>query len=204
MDNVLRRRIFPIVSAMIVTATALPLKAQVAGVDLPAPATIQEAEAEGAAFPREAPPPSLPFGFGDVNGTQERKCVAFPDGGVLSANWIQNSRRSGDFVVGAEIIQGLQAGGEAKVFWVPLHDPASRNATLLVRSVRLDQPAITSRFVGKDYAFPMKEQRSPIKDSAVDREHGFYPSGFSLPSAGRWLLIATSGPDWGCFIVTVK
>jgi hypothetical protein len=194
---------------MIVTATALlPVRAQAPSTQdrevAPTSSEIQEAEAQGAAFPREAAPASLPSGFSDVEGTGERKCVAFPDGAVLSQNAMANSRRSGEFVVGGEIIQGLKAGMGAKVFWVPLHDPASRNATLIVRSVRLDSPSITSHFVTNKYAFPMKEQRYPIKDSVADREHGFYPSGFSLPSAGRWLFVATSGPDWGCFIVTVR
>jgi hypothetical protein len=52
----------------------------------PTPASIAEAEAEGAAFPREAPPALLPPGFrpNEVQGTGERRCVAFPDGAVLS------------------------------------------------------------------------------------------------------------------------
>jgi hypothetical protein len=177
------------------------------GESLPTPTTIQQAEAEGAGFTHEVAPASQPSGFrpGEVKGTDARRCVEFPDSGVLShISSLENSRRSGEFVVGGEIVEGLKAGVAAKVFWVPLHDPASRKATLLVRSVRLDEPAITSRFVNTDYAFPMKEQRFPIKDSVADREHGFYPSGFSLPTAGRWLLVATSGPDWGCFIVTVR
>jgi hypothetical protein len=32
----------------------------------------------------------------------------------------------------------------------------------------------------------------------------FYASGIVFPSPGRWLLIATSGHDWGCFIVTAS
>jgi hypothetical protein len=30
---------------------------------------------------------------------------------------------------------------------------------------------------------------------------GFFNSTLWVPSAGRWLLVATYGPNWGCFIV---
>jgi hypothetical protein len=141
----MRRLTVPLI--MVVTVAALlPLRAQapsgqVRGADFQqAPTNIQEAESEGSVFPREAPPPSLPPGFGEVKGTDERKCVAFPDGAVLShTSGMENSRRSDDFVVGGQIIEGLKSGVIAKVFWAPLHDPASRRATLLVRSVQLDQ-----------------------------------------------------------------
>jgi hypothetical protein len=116
------------------------------------------------------------------------------------------TRRSGDFVTGAEIA-ALTAGREGKVFWTPLHDPASVHSTLLVRGTFLDQPGITSHFSSSNYSWPFKENPPslPIRDSEIDRAQGAtYVTGVSLPNAGRWLLVATSGPDWGCFIVTVQ
>jgi hypothetical protein len=75
----MRRLIVLQISAIIIVVTALPPlsaqapSAQVRGVDsYPTPASIQEAEAEGAAFAREPAPPSLPSGFGDVKGTDVR------------------------------------------------------------------------------------------------------------------------------------
>jgi hypothetical protein len=107
-------------------------------------------------------------------------------------------------VVGGEI-GVLKSSEQGKVPWDPLHNPASRNATLVVRSARLDDSTITSRFSSSDYAYPINaEPGQPITQGKVDREHGFYPSGFSLPRAGRWLLTVTSANDWGCFIVTVQ
>jgi hypothetical protein len=165
---------------------------------LPAPTSIQAGEREGAISPRvdkEPPPSSLQAD--QIIGSSERKCVEIPVGYVPA--W----RKSGEFTVGGEI-GALWAGQEGKVPWSPFHDPARVGATLLVRGARLDEPGITSRFVSSDYAWPVKERLQPANDWVIDREHAFYPSGFSLPSAGRWLLVATSGSDWGCFIVTVR
>jgi hypothetical protein len=30
-----------------------------------------------------------------------------------------------------------------------------------------------------------------------------YPSDFHFRSAGKWLMVATSGSDWGCFLLTI-
>jgi hypothetical protein len=119
----------------------------------------------------------------------------------VDSTWAFNhrvSRRSGEFETGAQI-SALKAGQAGKVWWNPLHNPQPGKAALIVRSTRLDQPEITSRFVSSRYAYPVD------KDGHAHLEkYAFYPTGFSLPSAGRWLLIATSANDWGCFIVTVK
>ncbi len=197
-----------ILGAAIIAMSSYRLEAQRGADSRPMPTSVVEAEAEGAAFPPEAAPPSLPYGFrpGAVTGTAERKCVAFPGQAVLShTNGWDNSRRSGEFVVGGEIIEGLKAGVGAKVFWVPLHDPSSREAILHVRSMRLDQPAITARFSSSDYASSLKAESVSGETRYVrDGDSIFYPTGFSLPDAGRWLVVATSASDWGCFIVTVR
>jgi hypothetical protein len=31
----------------------------------------------------------------------------------------------------------------------------------------------------------------------------FYPSGYSLPWLGKYVLVVTVGPNWGCFIYTL-
>ena len=164
------------------------------------PATVQHAEEEGAAFPHEGVPASLTENFQSITtpGTSERKCVEVPTTSGIQTVY----RRSGEFIVGG-LIGDLTAGKPNKVWWAPMHEPGSRKATLLVRSSRLDQPEITSRFSSSNYGWPVIELRSPPSESIVDREHAFYPSGFNLPSAGRWLLVVTSANDWGCFVVTV-
>jgi len=165
----------------------------------PTPTTVEAAEAEAAGFPREATPVTVTPDFQSplTVGTSNRKCVEFP------ASTAAATRRSGEFVVGGQT-GDMKAGEEAKVWWAPLRDPASRKSTLVVRSARLDLAAVMSRFTSSNYAWPIRQVGTPIANSAVDYEHAFYPSGFSLPSAGRWLLTVTSGNDWGCFIVTVR
>ena len=147
--------------SLVHTILIFALFRQAGGDPRPIPASIQEAEAEGAAFPSEAPPPSLHRVFQrKAEGTAERKCVEFP---------VQYgaARRSGDFVAGADITN-LTAGREGKVTWTPLHDPASVRSSLLVRGSRLDQPGITSHFASSNYVWPFKE--NPPKHGS-DRSH---------------------------------
>ena len=192
----LSRKVVLVVAAI---ALAVPLAAQApspqaGGVySRPIPASIAEAEQEGANFPRgdtQIAPPRA-FDTGGTIGTSDRRCVE------LTGTVAPLRGRSGEFVVGGEI-GALRAGREGKVYWAPFHDPASVRATLFVRGSRLDQPESTSRFISSNYASPVAANGSVIGD------HAFYASGFTLRSAGRWLLIATSANDWGCFIVTVS
>ena len=193
-----RRKVVLVVAA--IAAAVMPFAAQtpaqkrgVAVDSLPIPATIQQAEHEGAIFPRgdtQTPPPPG-FDTEKTIGTADRRCVEITE----RVSTVRG--RSGEFVVSGEI-GALMVAQEGKVYWTPFHDPASANATLLVRGARLDHPGITSRFVSTNYAFPATAKGSVIRD------HAFYPSSFSLPSPGRWLLVATSGDDWGCFIVNVR
>jgi hypothetical protein len=167
----------PFFTLLSIATTSLLVLGQAVNTDVSrTPRTVLAAEQEGAAFPREATPVSLPgsFNVDAVQGTDERKCVEFP----LTMGAI--SRRSGEFVVGGGM-GSFKAGVPNKVWWAPLHDPASRKAVLVVRSARLDEPSITSDFRSSQYAWPVIEQRQPITASVVDREHAFYPSGISLP-----------------------
>ena len=150
--------------------------------------SVEAAQHEGAAFPHETQQaPSRTFGS---VGTAERKCVQFPP-----KAW--SARRSGDFEIGGQIAV-LKAHTPGKVWWTTLHNPEDTKAVLVVRASRLDRPEITSRFVSSHYGWPV------MKDGHAHREYAFYPTAFSLPSPVRWLLVATSGNDWGCFIVTVQ
>jgi hypothetical protein len=42
----------------------------------------------------------------------------------------------------------------------------------------------------------------------IDLAHGgngaFYPRGIPLSAGKSWRLVATSGPDWGCFELSLK
>ena len=154
------------------------------------PKSVNAAERDGASHPRGEPPATLGPSFADrsIQGTPERKCVAFPVGVEPL------SRRSGEVMVGGSIA-ALKAGKEGKVWWAPMHDPAAVKNTLIVRGARLDAAERTALFSSKEYAWPLV---------ADGKKHAFFPSGYSLPEAGHWLLTVTSGDDWGCFVVTVR
>lgn len=103
--------------------------------------------------------------------------------------------RSGGFLAGPFGIdeQGFAAAyqlrgqhTEVKIYWVPLHvDHMSEltvQATLLpgrtvARTARLTSVAAAGHMV-------------------------FYPSVIPIPAPGRWELVATAGPNRGCFLAT--
>ena len=161
------------------------------------PTTIQAAEAEGASFPRGATPPVVASNFtSPFEGTAERKCVVppaddFPPGGSL---------RSGEFILHGQFGRtgpmGNVIGRARKLMWEPLHNPYvyPTRTGLLVRGVRLGHPSDTLRLAVARAAYPGTKQK--YTEAA-------YPSGFHFRSAGQWLMVATSGSDWGCFLLTI-
>ena len=50
---------------------------------------------------------------------------------------------------------------------------------------------------------PRVSQVYPVIATGTNASGPFYISDFVLPHAGRWRLIATAGPDWGCFDLTL-
>jgi hypothetical protein len=165
--------------ALVIASTARVISAQ------NIPATIPQAEAEGAGFvhddslsARQTYFAESPFG-----GTSERRCVSdsLPD----------LSLRSGDFIVRGRV---FLPGVKHKVLWIPLHGSPLSKPPLVIRAARIESPADSVRLRveglarGGSYAAPL---------------YG-YPSEVLFPIAGRWLVVATAGGDWGCFVLDVK
>jgi hypothetical protein len=109
--------------------------------------------------------------------------------------------RSGEFTIGGNLGGGaaMRAGRPGKVWWSPLY--ATRDMPpLLVRGRSLTNPQDTVRFTSANVAWPVTPGAPPIPEA--ERKY-FFPSGITIPTPGRWLVIATSGPNWGCFILSV-
>ncbi len=143
-----------------------------------------EAAAEGAAFARAS-------NASDASAAP-RVCVeAFEMGPA----------RSGEFTIGGNLAgtSAMIAGHTGKVWWAPLHH--ARNMPPLVVRGRSVTTGDTVRFASANVAWPVGP--GLVRVPEAERKY-FFPSGITIPTAGRWLLIATSGPNWGCFILTVR
>jgi hypothetical protein len=159
--------------------------------------TIQAAEAEGATYRRTPAPPAVARDFtSPVAGTTERRCVAPPPDSLLGY-----TLRSGEFILRGQLGRttgpmGYPLDRARKLMWEPLHNPYAypTRTGLLVRGVRLGHPTDTLRLVVARAAYPGVKLKYT--------EAG-YPSGFNFRSAGEWLMVATSGSDWGCFLLTI-
>ena len=167
------------------------------------PLTVAQAEAEGAAFRHGPPPMVMQYMFGGpFGGTSERSCVrSMPDDSIPNG-----SLRSGDIILRSRLTGrwGLHAGRGHKIFWMPMHGPADtttkvsfaewrrkaiEHAPLLLRAVRVGNPADSFR-------------QTVTGLTGGPRQFGF-PSEVTFPAAGQWLVIATTGEDWGCYLLTV-
>ena len=167
------------------------------------PLTVAEAEAEGASLPHAAPPTVLQSLFGGAfGGTSERACTpsqpdeSIPGGSLRSGDIILRSRLTGQW--------GLHAGRGHKILWAPLHGPSDTSTTvsfaewrkraihhapLLIRAVRVGHPADSLRQILTGL-------------TGGPRQFGF-PSEVTFPTAGQWLVIASTDTDWGCFLLGV-
>jgi hypothetical protein len=154
------------------------------------PHSIASASAEAARHPQAPPPRAIGLAFQDAPGTGARSCVDVERQRPASA---QDGVRSGEFLAGPFVIYAdmwrQNPENASKLWWVPLHTGTMPGLT--VRAVLLDDPTVQRVFTA-----------AIVGHNDRGRE-AFYPSGVVLPSAGRWMLVATAGPDWGCFIVTL-
>lgn len=159
------------------------------------PRSIEAAEAEGAAYPRSTEPinfnPSLTEGVTAGSGT--RRCVR--------ADTTARSR-SGDFFIGQNIAllaEEWRAGvrGGWKTSWHTSHRPMRIPMQLTVRVARIDS-------AGPAFVYTSES----IKTQRIVREYQRYGQTWAtgwgsidLPTAGTWMLVATSRDVWGCFTI---
>jgi len=155
------------------------------------PSSVQAAEAEGASHPRASAPMYTPTAFTSAfTGAVERKCAV-----QATADTSNGPLRSGEIVLRARLVGrwGLKANRDQKMYWQPLHNPFEFRDTLLIRAVRIDDPADSMRVSIPNWAYSPRSKK----------ESGF-PSQLRFPAAGNWLVIATAGSDWGCFVLPVE
>jgi hypothetical protein len=172
--------------------TAAPLAAQSSLARTEAE-LIAKAERDGASFPPAASPSRPGFILPTFERGSDRRCVEGTEAGPV---------RSGEFVIGGQLggSKAMTAGRVGKVWWAPLNHSLTMGP-LLVRGWYLGTPADSMRFTSSNVAWPVTRGAPPIPDA--EREY-FFPSGISLPRAGRWLVVATSDQNWGCFIISAK
>jgi hypothetical protein len=121
-------------------------------------------------------------------GSRERRCVN-ADAGAM---------RSSDFVAGPfDRYNDLWRQGYGKLWWHPNEMP-SEAPMLTVQATRLDEVAESRVYETRDIASPS----GPGESRATSAR--FYPTGIRLPTVGRWMMVATAGNNWGCFVLTVR
>lgn len=155
------------------------------------PTSSQQAEHEGNGFRRAPIPPRNAQVFDKpFRGSAQRRCVdpTSPRGLEINES-ILEPLRSGELIVryGA-----LNAGVSAKILWMPLHNPNDYPDTLLIRAVRLGDVGDSLRVTVSDWGWH------------ASRVNSGYPSNVTFDSAGTWLVVATAGNDWGCFLLPVS
>lgn len=154
------------------------------------PSTPREAEAEGVTFPRGMAPTRIAKEFEDLfRGSADRRCVTpYTDGVLDVSRRAASPLRSGEFIVR---YGPLLANRPTKILWMPQHNPSDYPDTLLIRAVRLGHPGDSLRV------------RVSYWGWSGSRANSGYLSGMAFPSAGTWLVVTTTGKDWGCFQLPV-
>jgi hypothetical protein len=156
--------------------------------------TIAEAEAQGRAYPRTERAPTFPAAVDTLAhiGTAQRVCV---DAGTA------NVVRSGEFYAGP--FAGYSENWHTisnwyKLWWQPAHLPdADVPFGLTVRIALLDS-------VSETYVMRTTSQIMPAAQLAMMNHTPFFGSEIHLPHTGRWLMVASTGANWGCFVYMLK
>jgi hypothetical protein len=158
------------------------------------PRSITEAEREGSEYPRSDKPAAFPtFPNYPVRvGTADRRCVVVGNA---------EAARSGDFVAVSfrGYVEEWRLGRTgSKMVWAAGHRaPIGERLKLTITASRVDTLADAYVYVS--------EARTYRWPAAMLIRHGWAGGEFvPLPSAGRWLLVARVGKDWGCFVLDLS
>jgi hypothetical protein len=153
------------------------------------PVTAAQAEAEAAAYSRSATDSAAQSVFSrPFAGISDRRCVASNEAHDPHAS---GSLRSGEMIVrGTWSPAWLHAGKANKFLWVPLHGSGAMRTPLVIRADRVGDPADSLRL--------------SVERVTTDGYVYGYLSSVSFPTEGRWLVVATAGSDWGCFVLDVS
>ena len=143
------------------------------------PLTVEAAEAEGSNYPKSGNVAER-AGYREAFGPTDRKCVE-AEGHVTA--------RSGEFIAGPfdrHVLMGNPRNGTPprKVWWVP---QATLVPPMLLRATKIASPAVTVT-----RTFP---------EIASTANGSFFPTTFRFPAIGKWLVVVTSGNNWGCFLL---
>lgn len=141
--------------------------------------TVAAAEAEGARHPRSAVAATRAPIFATAFGTRERRCVEADTHAMA---------RSGEFVAGPfDEYYGIAGTGSRKVWWAPEQNSANL-PPLQLRATKLDATHVTV-----NWTLP----------SVARNENGyFFNTLIRFPENGKWLIVVTSGENWGCFLLS--
>jgi hypothetical protein len=165
-------------SAVLFYAATIGLHAQVTPGSPTPEAQIAAAEAAGASFPRAS---------GTADAPARTCTIVRPDQIVFPSPRIDPAAFnlvSGDFVAFSISFGWDRTYQQAKIPLTPRHPEAIGNG-LTMLLVRIDPPGDTVR----------------LEVPAFATGSTFFPTGpkFSMP--GRWMIVATAGVNWGCFVL---
>lgn len=106
--------------------------------------------------------------------------------------------RSGEFEIGGELSSIWRAGGP-KIWWSPVfHGPEM--PLMEIKATDTADPQRGFDFRASHVVYGMSR---PSERPDEERRNYFFATGIGFPGPGQWLLVATSGPNWGCFVITV-
>ena len=154
------------------------------------PRSITEAELQGSRSPRSPELGEFAQRWLDkvTAGTSDRRCVVVGDA---------NSARSGD-LIGTPFrfyAEYWRRGAPPKLLFVAAHRPRIGAPTqLIIKVSRIDALAESYVFIG-----PVHTSRWSAELMRI--EWGTAAPIVDPPSSGRWLLVASLGIDWGCFVL---